>query len=170
MTEFEFSRAVATDRITRNAFCETIRANPGELEAVASRLKIEAMASLNATFELRYVVETGMFEVEGAAEADLTEKCLVSGEAFSSHVTAPVHARFTTDPSLAEVFDPESLSEWDDPELIENGSIDIGELAVQYIALTLDPYPVKPGVECPDTMEFGKPASPFAILQSLKNE
>ncbi len=38
------------------------------------------------------------------------------------------------------------LADEDPPELIEDGRIDLGAVAAEFLALGLDPYPRKPGV------------------------
>ncbi|MDP2117169.1 MAG: DUF177 domain-containing protein, partial [Brevundimonas sp.] len=50
---------------------------------------------------------------------------------------------------------------------IENGQIDLGQYAVEQLALRLDPFPRKPGAEFvqpPEPVEI----SPFAVLKRLK--
>lgn len=55
----------------------------------------------------------------------------------------------------------------DSPDLIEDGRIDLGQYAVEQLALRLDPFPRKPGAEFvqpPEPVEI----SPFAALKALK--
>ena len=53
----------------------------------------------------------------------------------------------------------------DEPDPLIDGRIDLGELAAEFVALGLDPYPRKPGVEfeAPERTET-KRTSPFASL------
>ena len=53
------------------------------------------------------------------------------------------------------------------PDLIEEGRIDLGQYAVEQLALSLDPFPRKEGAEFvqpPEPTEI----SPFSVLRSLK--
>ncbi|MBX9616547.1 MAG: DUF177 domain-containing protein [Caulobacteraceae bacterium] len=55
----------------------------------------------------------------------------------------------------------------DAPDVIEDGRIDLGQYAVEQLALTLDPFPRKPGAEF---VQPDEPAeiSPFAVLKALR--
>ena len=63
-------------------------------------------------------------------------------------------------------FDPEH----EPPETIIDGVIDIGELAAQFLALALDPYPRAPGVALDQVWSDGDEptSSPFAAIEKLK--
>ena len=55
----------------------------------------------------------------------------------------------------------------DAPDPIEDGRIDLGQYAIEQLALTLDPFPRKPGAEFvqpPEPVEI----SPFAVLKAFK--
>ncbi len=56
----------------------------------------------------------------------------------------------------------------DAPDVIEDGRIDLGQYAVEQLALTLDPFPRKPGAEFVQPEE---PAdiSPFAVLKAFRD-
>jgi len=53
------------------------------------------------------------------------------------------------------------------PDLIEDGRIDLGLYAVEQLALTLDPFPRKPGAEFVQPEEPAE-ISPFAVLKAFK--
>ena len=65
--------------------------------------------------------------------------------------------------------DDEIVISMDDesPDLVEDGQIDLGQYAVEQLALRLDPFPRKPGAEFVQPEEPGE-VSPFAVLKSLK--
>ena len=50
------------------------------------------------------------------------------------------------------------------PDPIIEGRIDLGALAAEFLALGLDPYPRKPGVDFAAPADASAPASPFAVL------
>jgi hypothetical protein len=64
---------------------------------------------------------------------------------------------------------PNELHEYEPPDEIVNGHIDLGALTAEFLALGLDPYPRKPGVDF-DYKGDDKPDSPFAALAKLKRE
>ena len=172
MTDFEFSRPVRLERIGRKTLEQSIAASEDECRATASRLQIAALSRLSARFELE-PAKDGIIAVTGTLEASVTQICVVGGESFDTEVSEPIRSRFTTDSALLEPFDIDkidAMDEWDDIELVEGGAIDLGELAVQHLSLSLDPYPRKPDAEWHDPGASPKPASPFAVLQGLKKD
>ncbi|WP_396593355.1 YceD family protein [Brevundimonas sp. R86498] len=57
----------------------------------------------------------------------------------------------------------------DAPDVIEDGRIDLGQYAVEQLALTLDPFPRKPGAEFVQPEEPAE-ISPFAVLKALRTK
>jgi uncharacterized metal-binding protein YceD (DUF177 family) len=55
----------------------------------------------------------------------------------------------------------------DSPDVAENGQIDLGQYAVEQLALQLDPYPRKDGAVFEQPPEPGE-ISPFGVLRALK--
>ena len=54
------------------------------------------------------------------------------------------------------------------PDEIVNGQIDLGALTAEFLALGLDPYPRKPGVDFNYRDPADEKDSPFAALSKLK--
>jgi hypothetical protein len=68
----------------------------------------------------------------------------------------------------------ESL-EGEEPDVLSGGTIDLGEIAAESLALALDPYPRKPGEVFHDEIRArgrrsGARTSPFAVLSRLKKQ
>lgn len=55
----------------------------------------------------------------------------------------------------------------DSADQIEGGSLDLGQYAVEQLALSLDPFPRKPGAVFEQPPEPGE-ISPFAVLKGLR--
>ena len=55
----------------------------------------------------------------------------------------------------------------DPPDLLDGDQIDVGGYLVEHLALEVDPFPRKPGVEFEPPPPEG-PVSPFAALLKLK--
>ena len=56
----------------------------------------------------------------------------------------------------------------DAPDVIEDGRIDLGQYAVEQLALSLDPFPRKPDAEFVQPEEPGE-LSPFAVLKTVRD-
>ena len=59
---------------------------------------------------------------------------------------------------------------YEPPDEIAGGHVDLGALTAEFLALGLDPYPRKPGVDFNFEDGSTKPDSPFAALGRLKGE
>ena len=154
----ELHRPVALDRIGPRGLTVEIEAKPDELPAIAARLRILALGSLHCAFKLRRVGASTV-EAEGVLHARVTETCVVSLDPFSHDVEETFTVHFV--PPGAEDDNP-------DPEAVDQipyagGAADLGEAAVEQLALALDPFPRKPGAALPAEAAEEMP-SPFAAL------
>jgi uncharacterized metal-binding protein YceD (DUF177 family) len=146
-----------------------LSANAAECAALARRFGIVALDRLSASLRIERV-PGGLVRVSGRLEADVVQNCVVSLVDFGSHVEESLSADFGDSPARigAEV---DVDLDYDPPEPIEGGVIDLGELVAQYLSLALDPHPRAPGAFL--DADFNDPdvarRSPFAILEKLKN-
>jgi uncharacterized metal-binding protein YceD (DUF177 family) len=164
----EFSRPFVIDRLGSSSIVELLDATADERAALAVRLGLVSLDQLSASVSIERLL-SGLIHVSGRLEADVVQTCVVTLEAFPSHVEDSFALDFGNDPG--ESGDEINVDiDYDPPEPIENGIIDIGELVTQYLALALDPHPRAPGATLEgrwsdaDAME----RSPFAILKNLK--
>ena len=103
-----------------------------------------------------------------------------TAEPFPARVEEPIDIAFAPParPVVArrgqELKEPKALevelSDQDPPDEIVDGKIDLGALAAEFLALGLDPYPRKPGVEFAALASEGDAGSPFATLAESKAE
>lgn len=125
------------------------------------------LASLDAfVAEMQLVPSPGGWRLSGRVKASLAQTCGITLEPLPVEIDAP----FTV--NLAEAVDEESdeiVITMDDesPDLIEEGQIDLGQYAVEQLALRLDPFPRKPGAEFVQPPEPAE-ISPFAVLKQLR--
>jgi uncharacterized metal-binding protein YceD (DUF177 family) len=122
------------------------------------------LASLDAfTAELELAPSSAGWRLSGRVRASLAQTCGITLEPLPLEIDAPFSL------TLAEAVEPDSdeiIITLDDesPDLIENGQIDLGQYAVEQLALRLDPFPRKPGaqfIQPPEPAEI----SPFAVLK-----
>lgn len=166
-TGISFSRPVKVSDLPPQGLEVTIEANEAERAALAKDCGLVGIDKLAATF--RMAGRGRVVHVQGEVNAEVRQTCVVTLEPFPATLSEPVEVRFSEDvaPRTDEVVE---LSEaaLDAPEPLVGGAIDVGALAAEFLALGLDPYPRKPGVEF--TFEDGDKdeASPFAVLSALK--
>jgi hypothetical protein len=86
---------------------------------------------------------------------------------FDSTINEEVDVSFSEAAGIP-IEPPSDIHAYDPPDEIVNGHVDLGALTAEFLALGLDPYPRKPGVDF--AFEGGGPAkeSPFAALAKLK--
>lgn len=154
----ELHRPVTLDRVGPQGTVLTVDAAPGELPEIAARLRLVALASLHCAFKLRRI-GAATIEAEGALCARVTETCVVTLDPFEHDVEETFTVHFVPAGSEDDDPDPEAV----DQIPFDGGSVDIGEAAVEQLALTLDPYPRKPGAALPPELA-AEPDGPFAAL------
>ncbi|WP_333592196.1 YceD family protein [Brevundimonas sp.] len=131
---------------------------------IARELDLASLDAFEAALELT-PHETG-WRLSGRIRADAVQSCGLTLEPL------PVVIDRTFALDLAEGVEdaPEIEVSIDDeaPDLIEDGKIDLGQYAVEQLALSLDPFPRKPGAEFVQPPEPNE-INPFAVLKQFKS-
>jgi hypothetical protein len=146
--------------------------NAGERTALAAIFGLPSIAKLTGDFMLEHARD-GVIEAKLALQARVTQVCVISLEPFEAKIAETVVLRFVPAASVREAEDAAEL----DPETLEgpdelpyaNGIIDLGAALAEQLALTLDPYPRKPGAKLPDGLT-GTAENPFAALAVRKTK
>ncbi len=169
----EFSRLIPVDRVPDLGSREKLEANEEERAGLAARFELVFIRSFTGKMELKPWRKGGI-RVTGRMEADVTQSCVVTLDPFDTNVTFEIERFFLgkTNAGATQVRDVESL-EGDEPDLIVDNSIDLGELAAEELGLALDPYPRKPGAEFASAAEpeaAENTRQPFASLAALRKK
>lgn len=170
----EFSRIVAVERINNISAEYNIEANQKEREELSSRFSLVSMKHLKAHFVISRAEESSGYLIKGKVFSEIIQSCSVTlvDVPATLEVTVEVIAckqRAIESGTEAHLLDLEE----DDVECIdENGCVDIGEIASQYLSLDLDPYPRAAGLPILEGKDEpnDKPdvINPFLVLQKLK--
>lgn len=131
---------------------------------IAKALDLASLDSFVA--EMTLAPSPGGWRLSGRVRASLAQTCGITLEPLPVEIDAPFSL------TLAEAPDEEAdeiVITLDDesPDPIEGGQVDLGQYAVEQLALQLDPFPRKPGAEFvqpPEPTEI----SPFAVLKQLR--
>ncbi len=184
MTHFpksEFSHPIVVEELPSGGRSVALAADEEARVGLARRFELPSLSSFEGMLKLRFLAGGPMLRITGEMRAELEQACVVSLE------PVPVSLRFDVEAEFGppiEVPDGLELSLADDEphDMIEDGVIDLGELAAQHLLLSLDPYLRAPGVEVPKAFSEEVEASdsaeikeserqnPFAALASLKRD
>lgn len=141
-----------------------LSAGESDRRAMADRLQLQAVETCTATFALRPDPGRGTW-VEGRLSARLTRRCVVTGDPMEERIDQPVECLVVVEePAPSE----DDTAEEPDYEVAPDGRVDLAELAVQLLAVTMAAYPRGPGAD-EALAAFGAPAAnlpdkPFADL------
>lgn len=168
----EFSHVVALEELRGGTVRRSIEAGEPERRGLATRFGLSAIDSLTAKVSLESLAKGRLVLAKGEFTADVTQTCVVTLQPLPRKVTESFVLRFAVEPETGEspVIDVDPTAE-DEPEPIEGGSVDIGELVAQHLSLALDPYPRVVDAELEaEAQPAGKTAAdgPFAKLAQLK--
>jgi uncharacterized metal-binding protein YceD (DUF177 family) len=167
MTGLPFSRPIAAADVPDAGTHVSLTATPEERAALARDLEIPEIKALSAELDVKPAAGGGV-RVTGDVMATVVQTCVVTIEPFEAEVREEVDARYTPDAPQLEP-GSEHEADLDAPDPLINGAADLGILVAEHLALGLDPYPRKPGVEAPPPGDDSEPAThrPFAGLDKL---
>jgi uncharacterized metal-binding protein YceD (DUF177 family) len=146
-------RSLGELRLGETAADIVVEASPAECARLAARLDVPAVAALRCRFRLSGADQAGRVAADGLLQATLTRICVATLEPFETGVAERFSVRFVPEQALdatvaigpEDGFDLEA----DDDVPYRGASIDLGEAAVEQLALAMDPYPRRPGSELP---------------------
>jgi uncharacterized metal-binding protein YceD (DUF177 family) len=161
------SRLVDVSNVPPRGLDVRVEATEEECAALARDFKLPAIRALSAEYHI--TASAKGVHVAGRVRAALTQICVVTLDPFDSTVEEQVEVDFAESAGMpAEP--PTEMHEYEPPDEIVNGQVDLGALTAEFLALGLDPYPRKPGVDFNFEDGSAKPDSPFAALGRLKGE
>jgi len=159
------SRLIDVMRIPPRGQDVHVEATAEECAALAQDFGLPAIRSLSGDYHLKTSAKG--INVTGVVKASITQICVTTLEPFDSAVEEEVEVDFAESSGMpAEP--PTDINEYEPPDEIVNGQIDLGALTAEFLALGLDPYPRKPGVDFDYRDPSDEKDSPFAALNKLR--
>lgn len=174
----EFSFLVDPAELGDKEAVYRLEATPSQRAALAERFSLVSIDAFRADAALRWIRRGKVLRLTGRIEADVEQKCVVTLEPFPVHVAEEVDIVYSRDVAHSAEVDIAGL---DDVEPLPDGPLDIGEVLTEEMALALDPFPRKPGVEFVDeswgdaetpgqASDNKKKSSPFEVLVTLRRK
>ena len=173
MSAAEFSRPVPLESVGKRGAMHAIMADAAERAALARRFGLAALDRLEAEITLNWRRGSDGDELiaGGALWAEGAQACVATLEPAPFAFEADVDERFSPE-AERDVPEAEAAGADDAIEPLTGDALDLGELAAQLLAVSLDPYPRAPGAPADGGRieDVGPPPSPFARLGALKAE
>lgn len=137
---------------------------------IARELSLDKIDSLHAHLTITQA-NSGLVNVEGTLDAKVSPVCVVSLEPFDTTISETLGVRLAPEGLIAKMTaraEENGDEDFEPPDPILDGVIDFGALVTEFLALSLDPYPRKPGAAFKGGDPVEPPRSPFAALAALK--
>lgn len=166
------SRPVLVASLPDDGLTLTLAPEAAARAALAEDFGIPGIPALKAVVTLK-PERAGQVRVTGHVDAVVTQTCVVSLEDFDSPVSEDIEMRFAPETQIPPVRPGAEIdvTELDLPDPLVDGTIDVGAVVAEFLALGLDPYPRKPGVAFDGPEEPGaEEVSPFAALARLRKD
>lgn len=168
-TTRDFATPLAFADIGRAPMRLTLRASPAERSAIAERLGLPSIQDLTAQITIRR--KSSKITVQGTFTGRCTQVCVVSLEPFDATEEGSIEEEFLVtgdrDSGPEIDLDPNAVT----AEPLSGDKLDLGELVIQNLSLSLDPHPRATGAALSDLAfeeaQLGQPSSPFDQLRNL---
>lgn len=175
-----FSYPVKVGHVSANPIKVHLSADENERKALAEAWDVLDVGSLEAEADVMRWKRDGV-RIKGTARAHLTQACVVTLEPVEADIEEPFEALFLPEGSrLARMETGESgevvidAEGPDMPETFTGDTIDVGAAVAEFVALAIEPYPRKEGVEflphIEDDENGEKGGSPFAVLEKWRRK
>lgn len=147
-------------------------ANAEELAELAVRLDLEQCEQFDVDFQVR-PLGGRRFLLKGKVAARIVQACTVTLEPLASHFDLPIDYEFWPADEISGGDESAAIDPFmaDLPEPIRDGRIEIGRVAYEVLAVSIDPYPRKPDASFAWTDETAPERSgAFAELAKLRGK
>jgi len=161
--DLPFSEPVRLNQIGAG-LSRTLTPDAAARSRIAKALDLAALDAFEV--EMTLAPSPGGWSLTGRLKARLAQTCGITLEPLPLEIDD----RFSIPLAEAGEGDPDEIVitlEDESPDVIEDGRVDLGQYAVEQLALRLDPFPRKPGVEFVQPPEPAE-ISPFAVLRKLR--
>ncbi|MBO5038266.1 MAG: DUF177 domain-containing protein [Alphaproteobacteria bacterium] len=166
----EFSYPLKIDELGQGEQTCNLRADKEQLATLKEILKVPAVNSFEANLKLKFQKKRGLLEINGTANANLELISVISLEAFNKDYTAEFKLMYDTNATYEDIYGEDDDIENDVPDIVYDGKIDLGDIAIEQVALIMEDHPRKDGEEFDAVIEDNEPVknNPFAALAKLK--
>lgn len=148
------------DSVPQNGKTLHLTAEPENLKAIAKRLDVLEVKNLSADVSAELQNGGHILYLHGTFTAGIVQECVKTLEPIESHIADSFEAWYAAHDravsfsrakqnlkAMEEGDEVQILDEKDDPEPLVDGQVDLGEVIIQFLSLSVDPFPRKHGDE-----------------------
>ena len=170
----KFSYPLKIDELNQREYTFDINANQNELDVIKGILQVVGVKTFQAKIHLKLNLREHLLKVWGNVCANLELQSVVSLKIFAKTYQTDFELNFDTKATYRDIREIDDSINSDVPDIIENGQIDLADIALEQIALQMEDYPRDEG----EVFDFSLYATkdenkediehPFAALAKLK--
>lgn len=166
----DFSYPLKIEDINQGEQTYKLRANKAQLETLREILQIPAVNYFEADIKLAFQKKKGILDVSGEVRAGLTLISVISLDEFEKEYKSNFSLTYDTNATYEQIREMDEDIEDDIPDIVIDGKIDLGDIAIEQLALVMEDHPRKDGEEFTSVIEDDSPVreNPFAVLSKLK--
>lgn len=138
----ELSRVLRLEEIQSAAATIVVDANARECAGLASRFELTYVRNLSAEVTYRRLKGGQMIRLEGRISANYGQLCTSTEMPMAMVMEESFQTEYTLEP-----WEKYSEFDLDQPEVLTDDFLDIGEVVAQYFGLGIDPYARRAGAE-----------------------
>ncbi len=167
-----FSYPIVVDELGQNEQKYNLRAGAEDLRYLTEVFNVPSVESFSADIRLKLNNREHLLTVWGKVRSEMVLQSVVTLENFAKVYEPEFEIKFDTRMTYNQYRELEADIEDDIPDIIENGRIDLGQIAIEQVALVMEDYPRQEGEVFQFVSEFDEEttekANPFSILAKLK--
>lgn len=166
----DFSYPLQIDELNQGEQSYMLRADKAQLETLKEILQVPAVNYFEADIKLKFQKKRGILDVSGQVRAGLGLISVISLEPFDRDYKTDFTLTFDTNATYEQIRELDEDIEADVPDIVIGGRIDLGDIAIEQLALVMEDHPRQDGEEFSPLIEDDAPLreNPFAILSKLK--
>ena len=166
----DFSYPLKIEDINQGEQTYKLRANKAQLETLREILQIPVVNYFEADIKLTFQKKKGILDVSGEVRAGLTLISVISLDEFEKEYKSNFSLTYDTNATYEQIREMDEDIEDDIPDIVIDGKIDLGDIAIEQLALVMEDHPRKDGEEFTSVIEDDSPVreNPFAVLSKLK--
>lgn len=166
----EFSYPLKIDELGQGEQNYKLSADKEQLKTLTEIFNIPAVNSFSADMKLKFQKKKGILTITGRVEANLELISVISLEHFNKDYTTDFSLLYDTNAKYEDIYLDDEDINLDLPDIVINGQIDLGDIAIEQLALVMEDHPRMAGESFEAIIEGNEPVknNPFAVLEKLK--